>query len=177
MTLNVFLPDGVETRYNVKATMRDGVNLSADIYYPRNRHGALPVILSRTPYDNMNERMVNSAIFYAQQGYIFVAQDTRGRNDSEGEFHPWVNEFNDGHDTVEWIGHEEWCDGNVGMVGSSYVGNVQQLFEGYCPPGNRKQSLRGASLPVRRFPTELECHLELPNGRPHGSGYRYIQLG
>ncbi len=125
MTLNVFLPDGVETRYNVKATMRDGVNLSADIYYPRNRHEALPVILSRTPYDNMNERMVNSAIFYAQQGYIFVAQDTRGRNDSEGEFHPWVNEFNDGHDTVEWIGHQEWCDGNVGMVGGSYVGNVQ----------------------------------------------------
>ena len=77
MTLNVFLPDGVETRYNVKATMRDGVNLSADIYYPRNRHEALPVILSRTPYDNMNERMVNSAIFYAQQGYVFVAQATR----------------------------------------------------------------------------------------------------
>ena len=69
--------------------------------------------------------MVNSAIFHSQHGYVFVAQDARGRNDSEGEFHPWVNEFNDGHDTIEWIGQQEWCDGNVGMVGGSYVGNVQ----------------------------------------------------
>ena len=125
MSSNVFLPDGVEARYNVKVPMRDGVELSADIYFPRGRTGPLPAVLSRTPYDNTDERMVNSAIFHSQHGYVFVAQDARGRNDSEGEFHPWVNEFNDGHDTVEWIGQQEWCDGNVGMVGGSYVGNVQ----------------------------------------------------
>ncbi|MCS5661527.1 MAG: CocE/NonD family hydrolase, partial [Dehalococcoidia bacterium] len=125
MSSNVFLPDGVETRYNVNVPMRDGINLSADIYFPRMRAGSLPAILSRTPYDNTNERMINSAIFYAQQGYVFVAQDTRGRYDSEGKFRPWVDEFNDGHDTVEWVGQQEWCDGNVGMVGGSYVGNVQ----------------------------------------------------
>ena len=125
MSSNVFLPDGVETRYNVNVLMRDGINLSADIYFPRMRVGSLPAILSRTPYDNTNERMINSAIFYAQQGYVFVAQDTRGRYDSEGKFRPWVDEFNDGYDTVEWVGQQEWCDGNVGMVGGSYVGNVQ----------------------------------------------------
>ena len=125
MSSNVFLPDGVEARYNVKVPMRDGVKLSADIYFPQGRTGPLPAVLSRTPYDNTDERMVNSAIFHSQHGYVFVAQDARGRNDSEGEFHPWINEFNDGHDTVEWIGQQEWCDGNVGMVGGSYVGNVQ----------------------------------------------------
>ena len=125
MSSNIFLPDGVEARYNVKVPMRDGVNLSADIYFPRDRTGPLPAILLRTPYDNADERVVNSAIFHSQHGYVFVAQDARGRNDSEGDFHPWVNEFDDEHDTIEWIGQQDWCDDNVGMVGGSYVGNIQ----------------------------------------------------
>ena len=125
MVQNMLLPAGVEARYNVKIPMRDGVRLSADIYFPQGQPGPFPVILSRTPYDNMVEGMVDNAIFYAQNGYVFVAQDARGRNDSDGEFYPWVNEFNDGHDTIEWIGAQPWCDGNVGMVGGSYVGNVQ----------------------------------------------------
>ena len=125
MTQNLLLPAGVRSRYNVKVPMRDGVNLSADIYLPKDNPGPLPVVLSRTPYDNMDENMVDSAVFFAQNGYAFVAQDVRGRFDSDGEYYPWVNEFNDGHDTVEWIGAQPWCDGNVGMVGSSYIGNVQ----------------------------------------------------
>ena len=125
MTQNLLLPAGVKSRYNVKVPMRDGVQLSADIYLPKDSPGPLPVVLSRTPYDNMDENMVDSAVFFAQNGYAFVAQDVRGRFDSDGEYYPWVNEFNDGHDTVEWIGAQPWCDGNVGMVGSSYVGNVQ----------------------------------------------------
>ena len=125
MPQNVFLPAGVEPRFNVKMPMRDGVHLSADFYFPRGEPGPFPTILARTPYDNMAEGMVDSAIFYAQHGYVFVAQDVRGRHDSDGVFYPWVSEYNDGHDTIEWIGAQPWCDGNVGMAGSSYVGNVQ----------------------------------------------------
>ena len=105
--------------------MRDGVNLSSDIYFPKNRKGPLPVVFSRTPYDNMTEESVSAATFYPQHGYIFVAQDTRGRNDSDGKYYPWVHEFNDGHDSIEWIGKQEWCDGNIGMIAASYAGNVQ----------------------------------------------------
>ena len=125
MTQSHLLPAGVEARYNVKVPMRDGVNLSADIYFPKEQKGPFPVVLSRTPYDNMTEGTVDSGLFFAQNGYAFVAQDARGRNDSDGEFDPFRNEFDDGHDTVEWIGAHSWCDGNVGMVGGSYVGNVQ----------------------------------------------------
>ena len=125
MSQNIFLPAGVEVRYDVKVPMRDGVRLSADIYSPRGQSGPFPVVLSRTPYDNMSEWIVEPATFYPQHGYVYVAQDVRGRFDSEGEFTPWVNEFSDGHDTIEWIGSQPWCDGNVGMAGPSYVGNVQ----------------------------------------------------
>ena len=83
------------------------------------------MILGRTPYNNMTEESIESAVFYPQHGYVFVAQDVRGKNDSEGDFYAFANEFEDGHDTVEWIGAQPWCDGNVGMVGASYVGNVQ----------------------------------------------------
>ena len=125
MSSSFLLPAGVTASYNVKVPMRDRVNLSSDIYFPKGEDGPFPVVFSRTPYDNTTETMVDSAVFFAQHGYASVLQDTRGRNDSDGDFYPWVNEFNDGHDSIEWIGGQDWCDGNVGMVGGSYVGNVQ----------------------------------------------------
>ena len=48
----------------------------------------------------------------------------RGRYDSDGVWEVYV-EAEDGHDTVEWIGSQPWCDGNVGMCGISYVGFTQ----------------------------------------------------
>ena len=125
MAGSVFQNASVEARYDVKVPMRDGVNLSADIYFPRGGQGPFPVILTRTPYDNMTEESLEAGRFYPQHGYVLVAQDVRGRNDSDGDFYPYLNDFNDGHDTVEWIGAQPWCDGNVGMVGASYVGYVQ----------------------------------------------------
>ena len=123
---NIFLPAGVEVRYDVKAEMRDGVRLSADIYFPKGQSGPFPVVLNRTPYDNMYWGG-DTAIFFVQHGYVYMTQDTRGRFDSEGDYYPWVKEFEDGHDTVEWIGSQSWCDGNVGMTGPSYLGNVQWM--------------------------------------------------
>ena len=42
MAGSVFQNASVEARYDVKVPMRDGVNLSADIYFPRGGQGALP---------------------------------------------------------------------------------------------------------------------------------------
>ncbi|MBI4763264.1 MAG: CocE/NonD family hydrolase, partial [Deltaproteobacteria bacterium] len=54
-----------------------------------------------------------------------MVQDTRGRFASEGEFFPGRSEGQDGFDTIENIAAESWCDGNVGMVGASYLGRNQ----------------------------------------------------
>ena len=124
MAQNVFLPDGVEVKYNVKVTMRDGVNLSVDIYSPRGKKGPFPVIFSRTPYNNVAEN-IDKLLYFAQNDYVFVIQDVRGSADSDGVFYPFANEYDDAYDTIEWIGSQAWCDGNVGMSGASYVGNVQ----------------------------------------------------
>jgi putative CocE/NonD family hydrolase len=103
--------------------MRDGVRLSADVYLPADGDGPWPALLSRTPYDN--NLLMELGLFWAQEGYAYVAQDVRGRYDSEGDFVPWDFETDDGYDTIDWIGRQPWCDGNVGMTGSSYVGQVQ----------------------------------------------------
>ncbi len=125
---SVFKPAGLRVEYDMRVPMRDGTELSLDVYFPHNDggDGPWPVILVRTPYNNQMPMIVTeSATFFAQNGFVVAAQDVRGRFDSDGEFTPWVNEFDDGFDTVEWIGGQDWSDGNIGMHGPSYVGNVQ----------------------------------------------------
>ena len=68
---------------------------------------------TRTPYNNNEDRFVDPCIFFAQHGYVAVTQDLRGRFDSEGQFYPWVNDYNDGYDTIEWAAKLEWSDGRV----------------------------------------------------------------
>ncbi len=125
---SVFKTAGLRVEYDMKVPMRDGTRLSLDVYFPHGNggDGPWPVILIRTPYNNQMPMVVTeSATFFAQHGFVVAAQDVRGRFDSDGDFEPWVNEFDDGFDTVEWIGTQDWCDGNIGMHGPSYVGNVQ----------------------------------------------------
>ena len=84
---------------DVKVTMRDGIILKADIYRPR-ADGKFPVLLVRTPYDRRNEASIG--VRGAQRGFVVITEDTRGRYGSEGKFYTFVNEPNDGYDTVEW---------------------------------------------------------------------------
>ena len=121
----VHRPAGVKVLYDVGIPMADGVRLSADIYLPTGSDGPFPAVLYRTPYNGQMDYLVERANYFAQNGYAVVCQDVRGRYDSQGEFRRWVNEFGDGHSTVEWVGTRPWCDGNVGMAGPSYLGYVQ----------------------------------------------------
>lgn len=120
----------VTVQAGVRAKMRDGVSLVADIYRPK-AEGKFPVLLTRTPY---NRRDPATGIFFASRGYILIQQDTRGRFDSEGEFYPFRYEMDDGYDTVEWAAGLPYSDGRVGMFGGSYVGATQMLAAASNPP-------------------------------------------
>ena len=114
---------------NIPVPMRDGVNLSADIWLPDSSQGdgPWPTLLLRTIYDNQEPRYIGWARRFTAQGYAVVMEDCRGRGDSEGEWEPYVCELHDGYDTHEWIGRQPWCDGNVGTFGLSYPGFTQTL--------------------------------------------------
>src|SRR5437870_1317712 len=105
-------------KYGLATPMRDGVSLATDVYLP-NDDGPHPAVLVRTPYERVQERCVEWGRFFALHGYALVVQDVRGRGDSEGEWAPWINEFDDGHDAIEWVAGQPWCDGRVGTLGGS----------------------------------------------------------
>ena len=65
------------------------------------------------------------AKFFVRHGYIFLMQDTRGTFSSEGTYFPLVFEYDDGHDTVEWITKQPWYNGKLGTWGGSYFGYTQ----------------------------------------------------
>jgi len=112
--------------------MRDGVTLTADLYRDDTVKEA-PVILTRTPYDRTKQKGTGER--WAKAGYIFIAQDCRGKFGSAGDFAPYNNEGQDGYDTIEWITRQSWCSGRVGMMGGSYVGAVQWQAAAENPPG------------------------------------------
>ena len=120
---------------DVAVPLRDGTITRADVWRPV-EDGPVPAVLMRTPYGK--ERGVPSAVLdpatAVAAGFAVVVQDVRGTGTSGGEFEPYVNEADDGYDTIAWVAEQPWCDGRVVMTGMSYVGIVQWLAAARRPP-------------------------------------------
>jgi hypothetical protein len=117
--------------------MRDGVKLYTVILKPADIKTPLPFLIQRTPY---GVEGVNRALFFsvrpdlARDGYIYVAQDIRGRYKSESEFimsRPMADhrdpkatdESTDAYDTVAWLlANVPSNNGRAGFIGTSYPG-------------------------------------------------------
>ena len=124
---------------NVAVPMRDGVVTYADLYRPADG-GAVPAIVTRTPYDKegiARTPVLPQPLQLAQRGYAVLVCDIRGRFSSEGLFQPFLNEGRDGYDTIEWAAAQGWCDGNVGNFGLSYYGATTLLAARERPPSLR----------------------------------------
>jgi uncharacterized protein len=125
----------VVVRGNVPARMRDGTTLMSNVYRPV-EGGPYPVLLARHPYgkDLSSSASMLDPLKAAAAGYIVVVQDVRGRYRSEGKFVPFVREYEDGYDTVEWAAGLPGSDGSVGMHGLSYFGKTQWHAAVMRPP-------------------------------------------
>lgn len=109
--------------FTVMVPMRDGVQLAMSVMLPIGKALPVPCVLVRTPYGRQHES--ESWIRFAQRGFAVAVQDTRGRNDSEGEFKPLTCEIEDGSDTLDFLAAQDWCNGQIGTIGGSYLGYVQ----------------------------------------------------
>ena len=116
---------GMRRLLDVRVPMRDGVQLSTDVYLPPG-DGPFPTVLIRTPYDNSVDYYLDQVRPFVRDGWAVAVQDCRGRFDSEGEWYAWGTEAEDGFDTHEWLGVQSWCAG-FGTIGSSYDGCTQWL--------------------------------------------------
>jgi uncharacterized protein len=125
----------VTVELDVRALMRDGVTLRANVYRPEGS-GPWPTLLARTPYGKDLPYVVSwlDPVQAVRRGFMVVIQDTRGRFASEGEWDPFRFERHDGYDTVEWAAKLPGSNGRVGMYGASYYGNSQWLAAIEQPP-------------------------------------------
>jgi putative CocE/NonD family hydrolase len=125
----------------VMVPVRDGVHLQTVIMAPLNQTKPLPILFRRTPYgvpEKALEKMPASLKEFAQDGYIFVIQNLRGRFKSEGYFElsshvdlkdpKATNETTDAYDSIEWlVKNVANNNGKVGMFGVSYDGLTTAL--------------------------------------------------
>ena len=125
----------------VMVAVRDGVHLQTVILTPLDQTGPLPILFRRTPYgvpEKPPEQIPPYMKELAQDGYIFVIQNLRGRFKSEGVFNlsSWVdlkdpkatNETTDAYDSIEWlVKNVSNNNGKVGIFGVSYDGLTSAL--------------------------------------------------
>jgi hypothetical protein len=107
--------------------MDDGVRLSATLYLPERDDGPQPCILEALPYrkdDLTSSYRPDYVRFRDDHGYAVCRLDLRGTGSSGGDAtdeYP-AREQQDLHQVIDWLANQDWCDGNVGMYGTSYSG-------------------------------------------------------
>lgn len=194
-------PARVTVSRNVMIPMRDGVRLATDIYLPSRDDGSpedgpFPVILTRTSYDKSNTVMQVEPVghFFAAHGYAVAIQDLRGRGLSEdvGNYHHIANpaEGDDGYDTIEWLAHQPWSNGRVGMVGTSHSALVQNAAALKSPPSLKAlwldsaptsgldwQCRRGGAMAMQMFPALFVHAHDAPEIRDDPAAMARIEDG
>lgn len=110
--------------------MRDGVELSTNVYLPEGE-GPWPVILVRDPYSL--SQYISCKVFVRYE-YACVHQEVRGRGASKGTWYPFIDEREDGLDTIDWVLDQSWQNGRLALYGGSYLGVVQWAVAGELPP-------------------------------------------
>src|SRR5581483_9198357 len=122
----------VRMHWGLGILLRDGVRLQATLYEPGDAEKATPVIVTLTPY--VAQTYHKDGCYFAVTGLRFLAVDVRGRGNSGGTFRPNFNEGRDGHDVIEWVARQSFCDGHVLMWGGSYAGHSQWAVAAQNPP-------------------------------------------
>ena len=108
--------------------MPDGCRLSARVWMPENaQQHPVPAILEFLPYrkrDGTTARDCLTHPYFAKHGYACIRVDMRGNGDSEGvmEDEYTQQELEDAVATINWLATQNWCSGEVGMMGISWGG-------------------------------------------------------
>lgn len=143
---------GMNIKRDVYVTMRDGVDICIDINIP-DGDGAFPALLSfgqhnkdlldveysesmppQPPWSHFWFGNIESGDtrFFTSRGYVHVVAQARGAGKS-GPGTPMDAQW-DHYDLIEWMAEQDWCDGNIGMVGLSNFSANQLMAAASQPP-------------------------------------------
>lgn len=155
----------VRVEKSVLVSMRDGVRLSTDLYFPKGVASRLPAILIRTPYDkNTDTAVILAARMFAAQGYAVALQDVRGKFESEGNYVVSAADTNDGYDAVGWLAAQSWASGKVGTYGCSYRGENQVQMAKLRHPNHVAMIPMASGGAIRYFGAVTGGAVELASG-------------
>lgn len=148
----------VRLTWDVRIPLRDGVELSATLYLPEGQEAPKPALFTLTPY--VAQVSHELGVYFAERGYPFLTVDVRGRGNADGRFRANGNEARDGHDIVEWLAAQPFCNGKVGMWGGSYAGYVQWAAARELPP--HLASIAPVASPYRGVDSPAPKNVFLP---------------
>jgi hypothetical protein len=131
------------TKKTYMIPMRDGIKLFTVVLSPKGCSRKVPVLIQRTPYGSnfsaeedsiLDAERLGTLRSMAEEGYIFVYQDVRGKFMSEGKMQIHLplthltragatDESTDTYDSVDWlIKNIPNNNGKAGIFGISYPG-------------------------------------------------------
>ncbi|MFC3714273.1 CocE/NonD family hydrolase [Sphingoaurantiacus capsulatus] len=156
-----------ENLSHVTIKMSDGTLIAASLHLPQG-DGPFPVLAIFYPYrkdDFIGASTAYPRTFFAEAGYATLLVDIRGYGSSGGpSYQAWdPREFDDGYEVVEWAARQDWCDGNVGIWGTSYGGAQALGIASKRPPSLKAiASIYGAA--------DIYHDFVYPGGGPNGLG-------
>lgn len=143
---------------DVAVQLRDGTTIYVDIFRPSESARDLPTIIGWGPYGKQGG-IINFDVlpfrggipveavsglemfegpdpgYWCAHGYAVINADARGALKSDGDLHCWgEQEGRDGHDLIEWVAHQDWSNGKVGLSGTSWLAIVQWFIAAQQPP-------------------------------------------
>lgn len=152
------LPTDIVFDKDVAVTLRDGVTIYVDVLRPTTTD-QVPVIVAWSPYGKSqgtapsvtslftmigidNESLSGlekfegpDPAYWCGHGYAICNPDPRGIANSEGDSAMFGRqEGQDCHDLIEWLAAQDWCNGKVGMSGTSYLAISQWFTAAEQPP-------------------------------------------
>lgn len=142
---------GIQIERNVDIPVGNGLFMKADLYRP-DAEGQFPVILAASPYSKEIQAMPMMPVgfsyargwmesgdpnFYVRRGYVMAIATIRGTRGSGGAFgniEPDPQTVADLAQAIEWLGHQSWSNGKVGMNGVSYFSIIAKRVAMLRPP-------------------------------------------
>lgn len=135
-----------------------GATLSAVVVRKKDAPAKQPAALMFFIYSNV-QRSLEEAKSAADHGYIGIVADTRGKRLSPDRIEPYEHESQDVREVIEWIIHQPWSDGRVGMYGGSYSGFAQWAATKRLHPALKTIVPYVASIPGLGLPMENNIFL------------------
>ena len=146
-----------------KASIRtpDGAQLAAHVIRPRNGPATLPTLLEFTLGDDPDSDLRDTAA----HGYVGVVAYVR--SPAPSQVLVFEHDAADATAVIDWITHQSWSDGRVGMNGMRYSGFTAWAALRELPPALKAVATADATAPGVDFP--------MRNGIFRSQAYRWIQ--